>query len=386
MAPGSDGKRSHLRHIRDANRIRVLGELLKSGGISRHDLSGRTGLTQASVSRITKELIDDGLCYEGAAYRADNTLGRKRVELHVNPDGGYILGLCLSIASRMAVVTDMTGKRRGETRIPARAMRSAAASLKHVQGWLDDLFASGALDRDRLLGGGMVIAGSVDHETGRLTDAPLLKWRDVPIRDLAAERFGCPVVVENIADGLGLSYVDRCDPEAKGQMHMFLVHVAYGMGASLIIDNSVVRRRGGDEGWIGQLPLPATAVDGLAPTLQDVSSGAAILEELDGRFKAGSLPFDSGGIAERLEVSVDASNSGEPSVERSFSDAGTALGRVLMLITSAYLPDVIVLAGPVASAEAYSEAVRSAFAEAAAGLCYAGTSIVTNQTSYIEAA
>ena len=108
MRSAKETKRPHLRDIRDRNRNLVLSALLRGSGVSRHDLTSKTGLTHASVSRITMELIDEGLCYEGAAYRTDNQLGRRRVELRVNPDGGFVLALCLSVFSRMAVITDIT--------------------------------------------------------------------------------------------------------------------------------------------------------------------------------------------------------------------------------------------------------------------------------------
>jgi predicted NBD/HSP70 family sugar kinase len=385
MRSAKGAKRPHLRDIRDRNRNLVLRELLRTSGVSRHDLTGKTGLTHASVSRITKELIEEGLCYEGAAYRADNQLGRRRVELRVNPDGGFVLALCLSVFSRMAVITDITGRRRFETKIPARAARTAKTTIDHVGSWLDDLTASGEIDRSRLLGAGVVVAGSVDHRTGHLTNAPLLKWRNLPIRNLLSERLQCPVAVENVADALCLAYLDREYSGSVGHVHMFLVHVAFGMGASLVIDNKVVRRRG-DEGWIGRLPLPGANTNADKRILHDASSGEAVLARLGKYFAEGRLPHGSAGITRRLKAAVDASNAGDSDVEDVFRQAGTALGDILLPITSAYFPDVIVLAGPVASSAAYRQAACAAYAKMGASLDYDEPDIVTNRTRYIEAA
>ena len=385
MRPEKGIKRPHLRDIRNRNRVLVFGELLKGSGVSRHDLSRKTGLTHASVSRITKELIDEEICYEGAAYRAENRLGRRRVELHVNPDGGFVIVLCFSVFSRMAALTDITGKRRFETEVPARAARTAQASINFVGTWLDKLIASGKIQRSRLLGAGAVIAGSVDHSTGHLTNAPLLKWRNIAFRDLLTERLQCPVAVENVADALCLAYLDREYSGSGSHVHMFLAHVAYGMGASLVIDSEVVRRRG-DEGWIGRFPLAGGDLAGHKCVLQDVSSGEAILEQLERHLVNDQALNPVGNITRRLKAAVDASTKGDPVVEEIFHQAGAALGSALLPITAAYLPDVIVLAGPVASSAIYCSSTCSAYEETAASSGYESTRIVTNKTSYIEAA
>jgi predicted NBD/HSP70 family sugar kinase len=385
MGPEKAVKRPHLRDIRDRNRVLVFGELVKGNGVSRHDLSGKTGLTHASISRITKELIDEGICYEGAAYRAENQLGRRRTELHVNPDGGFVVVLCFSVFSRMAALTDITGKRRFEIEIPARAARTAQASINFVGDWLDRLGDAGKIDCRRVLGAGTVIAGSVEHGSGHLTNAPLLKWWNIPIRDLLIERLQCPVVVENVADALCLAYLDREYSGSGSHVHMFLAHVAYGMGASLVIDSEVVRRRG-DEGWIGRLPIAGGELAEDMGVLQDVSSGKAILEQLERHLVNDRALNPVDNLPHRLNAAVEASTDSDPVAEEIFHQAGAALGNVLLPITAAYLPDVIVLAGPVASSATYCDSTCTAYAKTAASSGFESTKIVTARTSYIEAA
>ena len=67
-------KKHHLRDIRTRNRTRLLRLLFSNGALSRHELNELTGLTLASISRITKELISEGICYEEDPYRTDKSL------------------------------------------------------------------------------------------------------------------------------------------------------------------------------------------------------------------------------------------------------------------------------------------------------------------------
>ena len=48
-------------HVRQMNRSRILTEIYRSPGITRRQLAQLTNLTEASLSRITKDLLSEGL-------------------------------------------------------------------------------------------------------------------------------------------------------------------------------------------------------------------------------------------------------------------------------------------------------------------------------------
>ena len=78
--------------IKESNLKLVFGLIHKHGPISRADIKKMTGLSATTVSSLVEELLADGFVNEGGVKNS-TTSGRKAVLLHVNPDGGYFVGI-----------------------------------------------------------------------------------------------------------------------------------------------------------------------------------------------------------------------------------------------------------------------------------------------------
>ena len=377
----SDAKRPHLAGIRGRNKAQLLRMLAQRGAMSRQALAELTGLTNASVSRIARELIDEGYCCEGDASRRERRLGRRSMELRINPNGRLVIAVSLSAFSKRVALTDLLGDTVHAAEIPPRSAGSASAAVDFTASFIDETTAAHGIDRQRIIGAAVAVAGLVNRSEGRLVRAPLLNWRDFPLQQRLAERLACPVRVENIADSLCMSSLGV--PRLQSQSRVCLVHVAVGMGASLALDGRIVNR-GGDEGWIGKIPARDSNDSGDVLTLDQVASGRAILE----RIAAAAPHPDSGksGVAERLTAAVQASNRADGPERRRFLRAGTILGEVLMLLTAAFLPETIVLAGPVSEADEFSRGVIDGFRRTAEGADSADIEFYINRTTYLEAA
>jgi predicted transcriptional regulator len=82
-----------LRTLSDANRIHVLKIIHEQKSISRTELAGMTGLSLSAVSRIVKQLIEDGFVWR----RVTATPAAAGSHHHrVNPLAGYVIGVDFS--------------------------------------------------------------------------------------------------------------------------------------------------------------------------------------------------------------------------------------------------------------------------------------------------
>ncbi len=88
MPPYPLGNRDLIRAI---NRSAVLNMIKMHGPIARNEVAHRTGLSAATVTGITAELITEGLVFEKAP--GDSRGGRRPILLALNPRGGYVVGL-----------------------------------------------------------------------------------------------------------------------------------------------------------------------------------------------------------------------------------------------------------------------------------------------------
>ena len=87
----------------------ALLDLIRSGGIiSRVQLAAQSGLTEASVSRIVKQLIADGIVAETG--RGTSTGGKRPTLLQLNKSARHAVGIYLSDFRIRYVVTDLAGR------------------------------------------------------------------------------------------------------------------------------------------------------------------------------------------------------------------------------------------------------------------------------------
>jgi hypothetical protein len=93
--------------MKQTNQNLVLQLIQGRGPISRKDIAQISGLSPASVSGITGELIERGLVHEVGEADSDGRAGRRAVLLRLNPQAGFVVGVKYAIRTITCVLTDL---------------------------------------------------------------------------------------------------------------------------------------------------------------------------------------------------------------------------------------------------------------------------------------
>lgn len=376
-------KRQHLRDIRITNRARILQVLREPHPITRQELAERLELTPASVSRISKELIADGICLEATLVRDEAQRGRPGVALQINPQGGFLIAISISSFSRLISIVDISGKLHHQESIPGHVTTSGPDTVKFVGHYVDQLVRENKLDRRLVLGATLTIPGSINVQSGFLTKSILLNWPNFPIQEQMSQRLQCHVRVENNGDALCRQFMDTNFAGADQYSSVFLAHISEGMGASIAIGGRIVRRLA-DEGWINDIRVSTQTSGGpIEQRLSELASGRAILDTIsktNAETRQNETTFN-----QRLETAVASVNQDVDVAAQAFYRAGYQLGSNLVPLTIAIAPDVIVLAGPVLRASVYSDGVRAGYKKSATELDIIPSKIIVSGASYSDA-
>jgi predicted transcriptional regulator len=187
--------------IKNLNTACILNNIREKDLISRAEIARQTGLTPATVTNITSELLELGLIIE-KSYGASNG-GRKPVLLKINVDKCFFG--CLHISSKFieAAVTDIEAniiyseKKQLKKNIQLKeAMQIAIEMLEKAQN---------NAPQKKLTGIGVCVHGLVHSEEGILVFAPNLGWENVHIVDVLHTEFKIPVFVENDVQAMTLA-------------------------------------------------------------------------------------------------------------------------------------------------------------------------------------
>ena len=145
-------------------RSAVLDLIRTSGAISRVDLARRSALTEATISKIVKELLAAGLVIQ-SGY-AHSTGGKRPVLLRLNGGGAYAVGLTLDFHRCVIVLCGADGTELARSEAQGTGVDDPPVALERLAAEVDHLLAREQVDR------------IVDHRhRGRVGRAPRLAAR-----------------------------------------------------------------------------------------------------------------------------------------------------------------------------------------------------------------
>jgi len=232
------------------NEATIIETIRLAGTITRTEISEQTGLTQQSVSRILRVLLERGLLAEGAAERTER-LGKPRTPVRLRAEAAHAAGVLVDPELVSVVLTDLDGAVLEKRTVPLDAGVAPAALVEIVAGCVDSVLADSGIDPTTFLGVGVAVPGPITID-GQLLDLPLSQaWRNVPLRGMLADRLGCPVVLEKdgTAAAAGEQWVGRTDRAGD----FVYLYVGTGMGSGLVLNGETYRGGSANAGEFGQL-------------------------------------------------------------------------------------------------------------------------------------
>jgi glucokinase len=213
----------------------------------------------------------------------------------------------------------------------------------------------------------------IDQRRGMATMAVNLPLRDVPFRDLMAERLGLPVEVDNDANVAAIA--EWRAGAARGATDAVVLTIGTGIGGGLILNGAPYRGAIGAGAELGHITidLDGPPCQGHCPNngcLETLASGTALARE--GRRIAAEQPGSALGrvAAEGRELTgaliTELAHDGDAAAIEALTLIGTNLGVGIASYMNIFNPDVVVIGGGVIAAgelllaPARAEAVRRA--------------------------
>jgi predicted NBD/HSP70 family sugar kinase len=288
---GGPHTRTTARDIRRRNRSLLLSTLFFQAPLSRLELGRITGLSSATVSNVTAELVEEHLIAEVGQVESDG--GRPRTLLRVDPAYGNVIGVDVGetgvrvelfdlAMSRLATVT-----RALPTSDPV-GRPDAAAVADRVAAGIREVMAGSGVDPASVIGAGIGVPGTVDQgrldqgrldqgttdqgtadqgsagratvtrgpaghgrahhggaaqrstATGPLIHAPTIGWDGVAMVDLLRARgVTTPLFLDNGAKTLGQA--EMWFGAGRGAQHVVIALVGSGVGAAVVTDGATYR-------------------------------------------------------------------------------------------------------------------------------------------------
>ena len=295
-----------MKHIGDATLLRkvnesaVLDVIRDQGPISRSEVARRLGLSPATITRIVSDLLENQIVVEGASSQAPH--GRRPVLLEFNPRASLIIGVYVG-RNMMGALSDLSGEILERRVVPS---APGHRGLDRLVTLVKDLLDASSRYGVSVRGVGVGIPSVINAREGVAVWAPILGWRNLPVRDYLQQSVDVPIFVENESNltALGESW------KGVGRDVSSLVSISLGggIGAGIVINGRLHRGANYAAGEIGYI-VPNERYLGRAyddyGCLEGLAGSTGIVRRARERIEAGHqsvLGQPGGGAPEDLSV------------------------------------------------------------------------------------
>ncbi len=328
-------------------RSAVLDLIRASGKISRVDLARRSALTEATISKIAKQLLAAGLVVH-AGY-AESTGGKRPALLKLTDSGLYALGLTLDFHRSTIVLCGPDGTELARTTTGGTGVDDPPVVLDRLAADIDGLMTRETVERSAVIGLGVASAGRRGFPQGWNVDASFFDvWEPYSVEDELALRTGLAVIRDNDANcaALGEFWMSQ-----EPHRDFVAVYMSHGIGAGIVINGAIYRGVSGNAGEIGHMvavPNGALCWCGSHGCLETVASPRAMVHQVlaDPLLRAAVGVDQKTPIAEIFRRLTSGDANGDDGVRRVLETAAGYFASAIGDLVNTLDLDLVVLAGP----------------------------------------
>ncbi|MFK7753082.1 MAG: ROK family protein [Sedimentitalea sp.] len=329
---------------REYGRRRLLHQIRLAGQIPRIELAESTGISRATVTTITAELLQNGLIEQVARSDIDPgaTRGRPRVDLKIRGAAHLLAGVKVSHRTVSLVLLDFEGTELAtlETALSA-PMQSPQALADDLARAVRELAASAGHPPQAVSGVGVGIAGIVDAAQGFVYWSPSLSERNIKFGDLLGKTLGLPAFVDNDANLVAMA--ERAFGLGQAHSDFIVVTIESGVGMGLVIGGELYRGTRGCGAEFGHTKVHldgALCRCGQRGCLEAYVADYALLRE------AQTLPGQTPGAPdEQIQTLLKRARTGDAMAKSIVARAGRMFALGLANLVNIFDPELIILAG-----------------------------------------
>ncbi|WP_214105165.1 ROK family protein [Acrocarpospora catenulata] len=249
-------ERKTVRDVRKGNRGMLLRTLYFDGPASRHELTGLTGLSAATISTMTGDLLADNIIVE--AGQVDSDGGRPRVLLRVNPGYGHVIGVDVAETHVRVELFDLEMNEKARVDYSLRPSHHEIELVaRRILAGIDVVLADGRVPAEQVLGVGIGVPGIVERGPDTLIHAKTFGWDGVPLGAMMRAGTSLPVFIDNGAKTMGQA--ELWFGAGRGAEHAVIVLIGSGVGATVVAGGVVMRGASNSAGEWGHTKI---ALDG----------------------------------------------------------------------------------------------------------------------------
>ncbi len=334
--------------IRNFNEYLILELIVNEAGLSRAEISRRTGLSKPTVSSAVQNLLYHRLVVETGLDT--NQQGRKGQVLEFNPQVFHIFLLDIGAEGIQTGMTDLSGKVRNTGSIAWAELEGHPNAQQALQQRLKDIVAQHAPEDGPIRFVSAGIPAVVDPYTGYVqTLLPQLeRYGELLSAPALRQLLGAEVLLDNDVNLAAVAEQEYGN--GAGACSFIYISLGEGVGTGIVIQGQIYRGLAGAAGEWGQAALrkAETGIDGTAYQRLEQYIGNEGLREL--LHEAAQQSDDTDAASWTVPELLEQAKNGYPLAVQVFERYADRLILPLAQMASLLAPERIVLGGQIGQA------------------------------------
>jgi len=333
----------HIDHIKQVNAGRVYKLIDLKGPISRIDLSKTSELAPASITKITRELIDAHLIHETTVQEATSR-GRPAVGLQTDNEGWQFLSMRLGRGYLIIALHELGGSVIVETKIDIEEIEQedVLARLLHE---IEEFFQAYSNKLDRVTSIALTLPGLVDSDRGIVLQMPHYNVDNLELGPEIHKATGLPVFIAN--DTRAWALAEKLFGNSQNIDNSVLISIHHGLGAGIILDGRVLQGRHGNIGELGHIQIDPNGREchcGNVGCLETVASSKALRDTIAKRIEAGEVTTMRADNVS-VESICEAALAGDAIAIDEIEKLGQHLGAAVAIVINLFNPQKVLIGG-----------------------------------------
>lgn len=220
--------------MKQLNVSAVLKVIRDNGSLSRADVAKITGLTPASVTNITKMLIEDEYLVECKVGQSSG--GRPPIMLELNPNARCVIGISIGVGMIDVVITNLSAEIILKKSIEINEERyDYDFVFRELVKLINEVIECSKIEKEKILGAGVALHGIVNARTGMSIYSPYYGWKEINIKEALENELNLGVYVDNDVRAMALG--ESWFGITKDISNFVTLNISNGIGAGIIINN-----------------------------------------------------------------------------------------------------------------------------------------------------
>lgn len=240
------------KYVKKLNRMTVINTIKKHEPISRQQLAEFTGLTPPTISGIVRELLEAGLVSEAGLDKSSG--GRRPVNLCLNPEAGYVIGIEVTRFESLIGIADLKNDPTDfrtvkidmtEPKIGVKLLADAVKRIMNEEKYLKKTF----------LGIGVAFPGLLNVHDGTVKRSINLgeRWNNFNVKEALEKELDLPIFIENNSNASALA--EHWFGGGKGCRDLVYINLGEGISAGIILNDRILQGAKGYAGEIGHMSI-----------------------------------------------------------------------------------------------------------------------------------